>query len=124
MSVTPTSKKDISMQPYQYQKELDVFNEATRLAGAATQKYLSDHPGEWYPCGFVHVNIRPARGRFVSMLKDQKVGNVDEFYGGYNIFNPSRNSTQWMYAKEEGARAFVKVLAEHGISARVVSNID
>lgn len=101
------------MATYRFQPELDVLQAATSAAETATATYLAANPGQWYPCGFAWVKIRPARGRFVSMCKDQQVGDVDEFSGGYTIYNPSGNSTQWMDAKAEGARAFVEVLKRH-----------
>jgi hypothetical protein len=101
------------MQPYRYQAELDVFNEAQEAAAQATQAYLDANPGVWYPCGFAWVKIRPARGRFVDMCKDRDLGRTDDFEGGFVIYNPSGNHTQWMDAKEVGARAFVEVLKKH-----------
>lgn len=121
------------MKPYKYQAELDVYNEAKAAAIAATAKYLAEGH-DWYPCGFVTVVIKPARGRFVSMLKDQveisgenprfsQYGYLGE-YGGWRIYNPSENSTQSMYAKKAGAEAFVAVLAKLNIVAEVRCDID
>lgn len=98
---------------YQYQRELDVFREAEEAAAKAASQHLISNPGQWYPCGFAWVKIRPARGRFVSMCKDQDIGRTDSFEGGYVIYNPSGNSTQWMEAKEVGCSAFVQVLKRH-----------
>lgn len=100
------------MTPYRYQVELDALNAATKAAAEATQAHLDKNPNVWYPCGFAWVKIRPARGRFVEMCKEQKVGSTNEFEGGYDIWNPSGNHTQWMDAKEVGARAFVAKLNE------------
>lgn len=98
---------------YKYQRELDIYTEAQRAAAQAAQAHIDANPGVWYPCGFAWVKIRPARGRFVEMCKDQGVGRTDDFEGGFVIYNPSENSTQWMEAKEAGARAFVEVLRRH-----------
>lgn len=98
---------------YRYYHELDVLAKATRAAQVATAKAIEDNPTVWYPCGFAWVKIRPARGRFVSMCKDQNIGRTDDFEGGYVIYNPSGNSTQWMDAKAEGCRAFVEVMKSH-----------
>ncbi len=117
--------KECKMQKYKYQKELDLFNAATEAATVACQQMLlGENAGQWYPCGFSWVNIKPARGRFVAMLKDQKLGRLDTFEGGYVIYNPSNISTQWMDAKMAGSRAFANVLVEAGISARAVARID
>lgn len=101
------------MTPYKYQKELDAFREAQLAAELATRRHLQENPGQWYPCGFAWVRIRPARGRFVEMCKDQNVGRTDDFEGGFVIYNPSENPTQWMDAKEVGARAFKEALLKH-----------
>ncbi len=101
------------MNAYKYQKELDVFTEAEQAAELAAQAHLDANPGVWYPCGFAWVKIRPARGRFVEMCKQQDIGRTDDYEGGFVIYNPSHNSTQWMDAKAEGARAFVEVLKKH-----------
>lgn len=101
------------MQPYKYEKELAIFREAQFAAELAARKHIQENPGVWYPCGFAWVKIRPARGRFVAMCKDQNVGRTDDFEGGYVIYNPSQNQTQWMDAKEAGAKAFVAVLKKH-----------
>ena len=100
------------MQPYRYQQELDIYNEAQAAAAKATQEYL-DAGHHWYPCGFSWVRIRPAIGRFVTMCKDQKLGRTDDFEGGFVIYNPSGNSTQSMDAKKAGADAFVAVMKKH-----------
>lgn len=101
------------MNAYRYQHELDVFKEAELAAERAAQAHLDANPGQWYPCGFAWVKIRPARGRFVEMCKQQDIGRTDDFEGGFVIYNPSHNSTQWMDAKEVGAAAFVAVVKRY-----------
>ena len=112
------------MKAYKYQREYDIFLKAQERAMIATNQHIADNPGQWFPCGFAWVQIKPARGRFVSMLKDKRIGRVDDYFGGYNIHNPSQNSTQWMDAKQMGAKAFVEVLIENGIRAEVNTRID
>ena len=108
------------MIPYKFQAELNIFLEAQLAAELAARRHISDNPGQWYPCGFAWVKIRPARGRFVEMCKDQDAGRTDEFNGGFVIYNPSGNPTQWMDAKEAGARAFVEVLKKHYPTMKVI----
>lgn len=79
---------------------------AMEKAAEATQAYLDAHPDQWYPCGFAWVNIRPARGALAKVLKDRKLASPG-VYGGLMVYNPSKNNTQCMDAKEAGARAFV-----------------
>lgn len=111
---------------YKYQAELDAFLEAQLAAELAARRHLADNPGQWYPCGFAWVKIRPARGRFVQMCKDQGAGHTDDFEGGYVIYNPSGNPTQWMDAKRAGAVAFAETLKRHfpTINVTVETRVD
>lgn len=95
------------------------FSAATNAAA----KMIKDNPDVWYPCGFAWCKIRPARGAFVNYLKEKQIGRLSDG-GGWDIWNPSNNSTQWMPAKEEGARAFAKVLREHNIKCTAHSRMD
>lgn len=104
---------------YKYSQELEVFREAQLAAELAARKYLQDNPGAWYPCGFAWVKIRPARGKFVAMCKDQDAGRLDDFEGGYVIYNPSQNPTQCMDAKAAGARAFVTIVKQYYPEMRI-----
>lgn len=112
------------MEAYKFQKELDVFLEASEAAKQACDDLIRQNPGVWFPCGFSWVKITPARGRFVSMLKDRKIGSTDSYEGGYVVYNPSKNNTQWMDAKVAGSRAFAEVLNRNGIKAKAISRID
>lgn len=102
----------------------EIYLEASTAASKAADELIAANPNTWYPCGFAWVRIKPARGKFVSWLKEQKIGRTDDYLGGYIIHNPSGNSTQWMYAKEEGASAFVEVLRKYGINAKCETRID
>lgn len=93
------------------------------LAQLATEKKLDENPGQWYPCGFAWVRIRPARGALVEFFKEHDVGYTSE-EGGYVVYNPSGNTTQWMDAKMAGARDFAEHLRAAGISAVAESRID
>lgn len=101
-----------------------IIQEAFDAAVLAAKNLIDKNPDMWYPCGFSWVSIRPARGSFVAALKELGIGNVDSFEGGYTVYNPSGNSTQWMDAKERGSDAFATVLQKHGINAVVRSRID
>lgn len=101
------------MKPYKFQEELNIYAEAVGAASFAAKKMIDDNPGVWYPCGFSWVKIRPARGRFVEMCKDMDFGRTDDYEGGFQIYNPSGNSTQWMDAKMAGSRAFVEVMKKY-----------
>jgi len=112
------------MKDTEYKKQLEIYEEAALAASIAANAMVATNPGVWYPCGFSSVRIRPARGKFVTVMKDQGIGRTDDFEGGYVFSNPSRNLTQWMDAKIEGSKAFAKVLEKHGIKAIVQSRMD
>jgi hypothetical protein len=111
---------------YKYQQELDIYVEAQEAAATAAQQMIDENPGTWFPCGFSWVKVKPARGRFVSMCKDKDFGRTDDYDGGFQIYNPSGNSTQWMDAKMAGCRAFVAVMKKHYPEMRIyaVERID
>ena len=73
-------------------------------------------------CGFAWINIKPARGKFVKFLKDNKIGRKDSYYGGYTIW--VNQFGQSMTRKENYARAFTKVLNENGLKAYSMSRMD
>ena len=100
------------------------INLALKAAADAAQEMLDKNPGVWYPCGFAWVKIRPARGPVVKALKEMDLGAVDGYAGGFMVYNPSKNITQWMDAKAAGARAFADALKEMGVNAIVETRID
>ena len=88
---------------------MQIIQDALNNANMATQAYI-DAGNHWYPCGFVYVSVKPARGNLIKVLKELKAGYVSE-YGGFKVRIP--HSTQSMYAKIEGANAFVNTIQEH-----------
>jgi hypothetical protein len=101
-----------------------IIQEALISAREACDKMISENPGQWYPCGFSSVRIKPARGKIVQALKELNFGRTDDYLGGFVVSNPARNCTQWMDAKMAGSVAFVEVLAKYGIKAQAESRID
>lgn len=102
----------------------EILDAALLAAAEATNKMIKDNPDQWYPCGFSWVVIKPARGAFVKLLKEQHIGETTKYYGGHSIWNPSNNPTQWMDAKYAGSLAFARVLTENGINCNVRSRMD
>jgi len=100
-----------------------IYREAHSNAMVACQRHIDENPDQWYPCGFAWVDIKPARGPFVAFLKVNKIGHIGT-YGGWCVYNPSDNMTQWMDAKYIGALAFAQTLQRYGINATAVSRID
>lgn len=101
-----TSKKDFSV-------ELLVLREAQDAAIAAAKAMIDQNPGSWYPCGFSSVTVRPARGRMVEAMKHFEVGHVDQFNGGFVVYNPSATNSQWLDAKAAGSRAYADRLNQY-----------
>ena len=89
--------------------EMKVLQEAQTAARSAAEELIVANPDTWYPCGFSWVIIKPARGKLIDALKHFNIGRTSE-EGGYMIYNPSGNHTQWMDAKMAGSRAYVEVL--------------
>ena len=79
-----------------------------------------------YPCGFVYLNIKPARGPFVKWLKEKKIGRKDEYRGGYTLssYDCCAFGGQNVDVKENGVHAFNEVLKQNGISADTYSRYD
>jgi hypothetical protein len=92
------------------QAEITAIQVASAEASGATNALIAANPGVWYPCGFAWVIIKPARGPLVEALKSLNMGRTSDT-GGFMVYNPSSNPTQWMDAKEAGARAFKDSLA-------------
>jgi hypothetical protein len=76
-------------------------------------------------CGFAWVNIKPARGKFVTWLKSQGIGRTDTYYGGYTIWSPGGDRGSQSYERKmAAAAAFAKVLRSYGIEAHASGRLD
>lgn len=106
------------------QEALAIIQQAQDAAAQAAHDYLMQIGGDNYPCGFSWVKIRPARGQFVRLLKELKLGRTDDYEGGFLVYNPSKNNCQNMDAKYAGSCAFAEVLRQHGVKANPVQRID
>ncbi len=72
-------------------------------------------------CGFAGVIIKPARGKFVSLLKKMGRG-WKHYYGGF--YMTCREFNQSLTRKEAYCEAFARVLGEAGLSCYVDSRMD
>jgi len=72
-------------------------------------------------CGFAGVVIKPARGKFVSLLKKYGLG-WKHYYGGF--YMTCREFGQSLARKEAYCEAFARVLGEEGIRCYVDSRMD
>lgn len=73
-------------------------------------------------CGFAWINIKPARGSFVTYLKTREWGDVNTYSGGYDIWVSQFN--QSVTRKYAYALAFAEVLNRYGIKAYAQSRLD
>jgi len=73
-------------------------------------------------CGFAWVNIKPARGGFVTWLKKSGIGRLDSYYGGWTIW--VHDFGQSYERKMAYAGAFAEVLRKHGITAHANGRLD
>ena len=72
-------------------------------------------------CGFAYVWIKPARGKFVKFLKDNRIG-YSSYEGGYKVSVHEFN--QSMERKLAYAKAFCEVLDSYKIKAYSQSRLD
>lgn len=77
-------------------------------------------------CGFAWVRIKPARGKFVKYLKDNKIGSTDDYLGGYTIWmgNQEAGLTQSIDRKEAAAQAMKQVFKSYDIKCCAESRLD
>lgn len=75
-------------------------------------------------CGNAWVIIKPARGKFVSYLKANRLGRAGD-YGGLHVRPKGEAAvSQSMQRKEAYCAAFARVLEEAGITAYSDSRMD
>jgi hypothetical protein len=103
---------------------LKALQEAQEVAARHARAYVEQHGDNQYPCGFAWVNIKPARGLWITVMKEIGLGRLDSYYGGWHIYNPSAHSTQNMEVKAAGAEAFAAELRKYGLKAEAKTRID
>ena len=105
-----------------------IWTEACVAGKTAVEEYHAQY-GEPMYCGFGHVSIRPARGKFVNFLKKVGVGDLG-YNGGYNVSyydimdDHPLSHTQSLDLKEACVDAFAKVLQKYGMDAWGVGRAD
>ena len=106
----------------------EIWTEACVAGKTAVEEYYAKH-GEPLYCGFAHVAIYPARGKFISFLK--KIGIGDRGYrGGYQISyhdimdDHKLSFTQSLDLREVCVDAFADVLKKYGMTAYGVGRAD
>jgi hypothetical protein len=103
------------MKKIDYEK---IYAEAFEAARKATDDYLKRNPDAWFPCGFAWVHFPNARSPEVNAFKKLFPDKGHKNYKkGWDVWDPSRSSTQCMDAKAAGCDAFVDVLNRNGIVA-------
>ena len=88
-----------------------IVDTAFAAASAETARYLSTY-GHADACGFAWAVVAPGTSKLARLLKT-KYG-ASKAYGtpGMTIWNPSKNYTQCITAKEMGAKMFANKLTE------------
>ena len=105
-----------------------IWTEACVAGKTAVEEYHRQY-GEPMYCGFGHVSIRPARGKFVNFLKKVGVGDLG-YNGGYNVSyydimdDHPLSHTQSLDLKEACVDAFAQVLQKYGLDAWGVGRAD
>lgn len=103
---------------------LKALQEAQDAGVAAAEAHLKAIGGDNYPAGFAWVNIKPARGPWVTLLKELNIGRTDTYYGGYAIWGSQWSHCQNIDAKEAAAHAYAQVLRKYGVNCSVGSRWD
>lgn len=109
-----TAVADMQVQPMIVTQHSNPLDDSSKIV---RQYYVEDGA-----CGFAWVKIRPARGKFVKWLKDNRIGRPNSYEGGYDISISDYN--QSLQKKETYANAFAKVLVRKGINAYANSRMD
>ena len=105
-----------------------IWTEACVAGKMAGEEYHAKH-GEPMYCGFGHVSIRPARGKFVNFLKKVDMGSAG-YNGGWNVSyydimdDHPLSHTQSLDLKEICCDAFAEVLQKYGLDAYGVGMAD
>lgn len=102
----------------------DVLAKATLEAMQVTKDYLAQH-GNYDACGFAWVKVRGVRtnSKLGKLLIEN--GFSKAYGGGLQLWNPSKNFTQAITAKERGAEAYATILRnELGLDAFADSRMD
>ena len=106
-----------------------IWHTAKDAAVKAVDEYMKDKEEPMY-CGFANVKIRPAKGKFVTWLKKQEIGDI-AYKGGwrisyYDIMPKSHpwRMTQSMSIKEIGCDAFAEALESFGLDCISESRAD
>lgn len=105
----------------------ELFAQARRLAKSSMEENINSV--HWYPCGRAWVHIRPARGKFVSYLKENGIGRRDSYYGGYvvsawDLTEIPGPMCQSMTLAEFICRPVIDLFKENGITASMGTWID
>ena len=110
-------------------KPADMFLNARKVAVKAVDDYMKDKEEPLY-CGFASVSIHPARGKFVSFLKKQGIGD-NGYRGGYRISyydimpqDHRYRHTQSLDIKEVATEAFRDELRKYGMTVYADSRAD
>jgi hypothetical protein len=89
-----------------------VHDKATHEAQRVAEESLKKMGGDWGTCGFAWVKVFDVRSNSKLGKALCSVGFSKAYGGGLEIWNPSKANTQSIQVKEDGARAYAKILKE------------
>lgn len=110
-----------------------IHNEATVAAKTAVKRFLADWTaktggndyGEPMYCGFAWVDVPVTRTNSREAKALEEVGFQRDYRPrNMKLWDPAEHRGQSMDVKEAGARAYAKVLQDHGIPAHMGSRAD
>ena len=106
-----------------------IWHTAKDAAVKAVDEYMKDKEEPMY-CGFANVKIRPAKGKFVTWLKKQEIGDI-AYKGGWRISyydvmpqDHELRGTQSMSIQEVATEAFRDELRKYGLTVYAESRAD
>jgi hypothetical protein len=112
-----------------------IWEQAEAAGQKALAAYTEQYGYDRGSCGFAWIEIKPARGPFVTWCKKANAADTSRkstpygdngWNGGWVLWAPGTKgySGQSVNAIEAGARGFANVLEENGIKCHVGSRLD
>lgn len=109
----------------------DVVNEAQTAAYSAAQKFFAEKMNnvDGGCCGFAWVNLYKYNGKKLDGRSKmgkalQSAGIRKDYYGGFQLWNPSKFPVQNVDTLEAGAEAAAQVFKKYGFEAYAGSRLD
>jgi len=104
----------------------DIHFTALDAAKTAADKFYQEklNGQDMYACGFAWVTVFGVKGNTKLGKVMKNLGFSKSWEGGLQLWNPSGHFCQNIDTKEEGARAYAKILTDAGLQAYPGSRLD